>query len=133
MTSNHSLTVAEVSAIITDEKVKERLDFTKSFVENFYGPCATGITAHANNGRMTKYWWELPQCMPKPNATDASAGAASCLTGGTQMYEVDGDNKNALTCTPQTKITSPKKTSVSSYTIDQFVDRFCMPEIDTSI
>ena len=111
------------------ENLNNRIDSLKIFVREFYGKCASEITKHSNDGRMTKYWWELEECLPTASGTpgDDNNPTLECIEGE-RDFVYDG-KPPTLKCKQQT----PPQGSTGTSGIGNFLDRYCLPEIDYSI
>lgn len=133
-----SVTVTDAAAAFTPAMIQTRRTSLKAFVRHFYGPCATEITKHSNKGSMTKYWWDFPECQP---ACDGEAegieGSTCCLGLDSVHFDYDKDKPvKKLTCKaqgeePDSGQTIGTGTAVNS--LDMFIQKFCMPEIDFNI
>ena len=120
-TNAESVTVAEAETILSPRQLASRKDSLKCFVEHFYAKCLAQISNHSNAGRMTKYWWEFNKCMPNVDGGQHSSDD-ECLDAG-RNFKYEG---NQVTCPMH------KNIDQRAYGINVFMDRFCMPKINTS-
>lgn len=128
MAKQNSITIEAAYGLLTDEQADARLHATTKFINLFYGPCATQITRYSNNGRMTKYWWEIPECTPSGAGSEPGGleqFSTKCLQSGREFAEIDGHHQ--VVCNEQGNFGD------KTYGIDMFIEKFCMPEIDHSI
>ena len=112
--------VAEAQKILSPRQLEIRKDSLKAFVEHFYGKCAIQMTKHSDAGGMLKYWWDFDECMPAANGTQHFS--LECLDAG-RSFEYDGKQ---LTC-PMRQTIDQKP-----YSVDHFLEKFCMPRLDSS-
>jgi len=131
LAKDDSITVANLEKLLNEDVLEKRMNSLQTFVKHFYGKCASQISRYSNDGSMTKYWWDIPECMPG-TADDASTKSVTCLTGG-RDFTLKADK---LTCDEQTAATTSGDAltgKTTAYGVDQFLDKFCMPEIDPGI
>ena len=125
LTQSESMTVNALEDVLNEDALEARMNSLQIFVKHFYGKCASQISKHSNDGSMTKYWWDIPECMPGSgpanSGTAANTKSIKCLTGGRSFTLEAGE----LKCEPQASDTAPG--------IDRFLDQFCMPEVDPGI
>ena len=116
-----SVTVAEAETILSLRQLASRIYSLRAFVKHFYGRCATQLAKYSDAGGMTKYWWDFDECMPTANGTQQFS--LECLDAD-RSFEHDG---NQLTCPARQTI------GQKPYGLDAFIDKFCMPEIDSGV
>ena len=108
--------------VVNAANLNIRMNSLKNFVKHFYSKCASEISRYSNDGAMTKYWWDFPECMPSAGAPVAVGEiSAACLQPGKDFKEPAKPGDPA-TCTDQV-------VSGGAYS-DKFLDQYCMPEIE---
>ena len=138
-----SMTVKDAATALTPAIVQARRASTQAFVKHFYGPCASQISKHSNDGRMTKYWWDFPECMPlladsaagEPTDDEKKAVTTSCLGEGVtytkNKKDQTADPGRTASCTNDESLKGVGNTNhIPYFGLDVFVLKFCMPEID---
>merc|ERR1711924_201388 len=72
-----------VSITSNTANLNKRIDSLQVFIAHVYGKCASAITDHSNDGSMTKYWWDLPKCLPTAGGTPGNDDnpTLECLEG----------------------------------------------------
>ena len=129
-------TVKEASEIMSNgNHLNKRMQSLKNFVKYFYGKCTSLISQYSDDGSMTKYWWDIPECMPTSDGSSSRPGipVIGCLERGkdfTYIPSMDGSS-GVLKCEAQAEV-APRHAAQSTATtgIHNFLDRYCMPEID---
>ena len=117
------ITVDEALATLSPTALADRMESLKNFVKHFYGKCASQISKYSNDGAMTKYWWDFPECMPAAaGGSGTGVISAACLLPGKNFQEPANPGDPA-TCTEQV-------VSDGAYS-DKFLDQYCMPEVLT--
>jgi len=117
------MTVGDAMGIFDGESYQKRMGSLKNFVKHFYGKCASAISRHSSSGAMTKYWWEIEECLPKKvaNETDDETNTAGMIATDCQMTAMDFmaplPGNLAARCMPQ---------SADGYN-DRFLGMYCMP------
>ena len=120
--SSSKVTVEDAMKIVNAANLNLRMNSLKNFVKHFYSKCASEISKYSNDGAMTKYWWDFPECMPAAGgAAVAGEISAACLLPGKDFKEPANPGDPA-TCTDQV-------VSGGAYS-DKFLDQYCMPEIE---
>ena len=120
--SSSKVTVEDAMKIVNAANLNLRMNSLKNFVKHFYSKCASEISRYSNDGAMTKYWWDFPECMPAAGgAAVAGEISAACLLPGKDFKEPANPGDPA-TCTDQV-------VSGGAYS-DKFLDQYCMPEIE---
>ena len=76
------ITVDEALATLSPTALADRMESLKNFVKYFYGKCASQISKYSNDGAMTKYWWDIPECMPTDTTPPAGGVAAVTPVAG---------------------------------------------------
>ena len=130
-------TVEQASAITTNlAHLNTRMQSLKNFAKHFYGKCASTIAKYSDDGSMTRYWWDIPECMPTSDGTPSSPGIPTigCLEGGRDFTLTPGDRTagtpGVLKCEAQPEVAVGSTTTTG---MSNFLDRYCMPEIDHSL
>jgi len=148
------ITVDDALKTLSTDALAARMNSLKNFVKYFYGKCASEISRFSNDGAMTKYWWDIPECMPANTSPPAGGGAAvtpvpgtvntDCLKGRKTFSAPENAAPSAppapgappaapmakvgaATCEDQ-DTTSDSTSSASAYN-DLFLDKYCMPEL----
>jgi hypothetical protein len=138
LTEDESIKVNDLlTNVLNEVNLEARMNSLQIFVKHFYGKCASQISKHSNDGSMTKYWWDIPECMPGSgpanSGTAANTKSIKCLTGGRSFTLEAGE----LKCEPQAAATTASATATTASAtapgIDRFLDQFCMPEVDPGI
>lgn len=112
--------LSDLHDVITYENYKTKLSNVTFFITTVYGPCIEKINSFTNNGRMTKYYWDIPECNPQCTfplqviGKNATSGLADCSQHG------DKDPATA-----NTKV-------LAIYSMDQVITKFCLPQFDHS-
>ena len=131
-------TVKEASDIMSNAAyLNKRMQSLKNFVKYFYDTCASLISQHSDDGSMTKYWWDIPECMPTSDGLPSSPGIPTidCLEGGKDFTYTPGmkGSSGVLKCEAQAEVALPGAAPSTTTTgMHNFLDRYCMPEIDHS-
>jgi len=130
-------TVEQALAIMTNlAHLNTRVQSLKNFAKHFYGKCASTIVKYSNDGSMTRYWWDIPECMPTSDGTPSSPGIPTigCLEGGRDFTFTPGDSTagtpGVLKCEAQPEVAVG---STSTTGMSNFLDRYCMPKVDHSL
>ena len=120
--SASTVTVEDAMKVVNAKHLNNRMNSLKNFVKHFYSKCASEISRYSNDGAMTKYWWDFPECMPSAGGSVAVGEiSAACLQPGKDFKEPAKPGDPA-TCTDQV-------VSDGAYS-DKFLDQYCMPEIE---
>lgn len=119
-------TVAQVNAWIDTEKLNLRMKQIKNFVTSYYGPCTSAISKFSENGRMTKYWWDVESC--KTEATPGDAGT-SCTSDQVAKIEVDASNVRKVTCEDPVA-PADGETPSNILSMDLLIATYCLPQFD---
>ena len=77
------ITVDDALKTLSTDALAARMNSLKNFVKYFYGKCASEISRFSNDGAMTKYWWDIPECMPANTSPPAGGGTAVTPVPGT--------------------------------------------------
>jgi len=143
LAKDDSITVEDLLTLLDEAALEKRMESLQIFVKHFYGKCASQISKYSNDNSMTKYWWDIPECTPRSATTDTnSKKSIECLSGAREFkFETDAqaDGSGTLTCEDQGKMVDGSAMSgklngkTAEYKVDQFLDKFCMPEIDPGI
>jgi len=135
-----SIKVEGLSALLSNDVLQKRMSSLQTFVKYFYGKCASQISKHSNDGSMTKYWWDIPECMPTSITSPPSPAdykSVECLTGGKKFKTETVNGNEVLKCEEQvavdTSLAGVTNSQLGSYGVDQFLDKFCMPEVDPGL
>ena len=116
------VTVEDAMAVVNAANLNLRMTSLKNFVKYFYSKCASEISRYSNDGAMTKYWWDFPECMPAAaGGSGTGVISAACLLPGKNFQEPANPGDQA-TCVDQV-------VSGGAYS-DKFLDQYCMPEIE---
>jgi len=133
-------TVKEASDIMSNAAhLNKRMQSLKNFVKYFYGTCSSLISQHSDDGSMTKYWWDIPECMPTSDGLPSSPGIPTidCLEQGGKDFTYTPGMKGSsgvLKCEAQAEVALPGAAPSTTTTgMHNFLDRYCMPEIDHSL
>ena len=120
-TSSSKVTVEDAMKVVNAANLNIRMNSLKNFVKHFYSKCASEISRYSNDGAMTKYWWDFPECMPSAGGAAAVGEiSAACLLPGKDFHGPANPGDPA-TCTEQV-------VSDGAYS-DKFLDQYCMPEV----
>jgi len=133
---DEAITVMDAMNVVNAANYKIRMNSLKNFVKYFYGRCASEISRHSTSGAMTKYWWDIVECLPTKvtdDTTEADSAPGTietdCLLPGMFFmapYAANPDNGGtgsmAATCMLQ---------STDAYN-DRYLDMYCMPVIEAS-
>lgn len=140
------ITVDEALATLSTTALAARMASLKNFVKYVYGKCASEMSRYSNDGAMTKYWWDIPECMPiDSGATTTTTGAINtdCLKGrktfaaptgaatGTAPPTGTATPTGPATCSDQNGVgvaSAPSPVVAGTYN-DLFLDKYCMPEL----
>ena len=143
-----TVTVEQALATLSTANLAIRMESLKNFVKYFYGKCASEISRYSNDGAMTKYWWDIPECMPADTTAPAAGGAAptppvagtvntDCLKGRKTFSAPATAAPSATppagtTPAPMAKVGAAEckeqDTTSGAYN-DLFLDKYCMPEL----
>ena len=119
--SSSKVTVDDAMKVVNAKNLDLRMNSLKNFVKHFYSKCASEISRYSNDGAMTKYWWDFPECMPSAGGAAAVGEiSAACLLPGKDFHGPANPGDPA-TCTEQV-------VSDGAYS-DKFLDQYCMPEV----
>ena len=135
--SRHNVWTVDQAYEITSSRdtLNKRLDSLQNFVKHFYGKCASAISKHSNDGSMTKYWWDLEECMPAGDGSipgDANSPTLECLEGDKDfIYEASEEDNTSGTLLCKAQEAPPGSTGTSG--MNNFIARYCMPEIDYTV
>ena len=135
---DEAITVMDAMAVVNAANYKLRMNSLKNFVKYFYGRCASEISRHSTSGAMTKYWWDIEECLPTKVADDTTPATSvagmietDCLLPGMVFmapYAANPSNAGtgsvAATCMLQS-------TGAQAYN-DRYLDMYCMPVIEAS-
>ena len=135
--SRHNVWTVDQAYEITKDRdtLNKRLDSLQNFVKHFYAKCASAISKHSNDGSMTKYWWDLEECMPAGDGSipgDANSPTLECLEGDKDfIYEASEEDTTSGTLLCKAQEAPPGSTGTSG--MNNFIARYCMPEIDYTV
>ena len=106
------ITVDEALATLSPTALADRMESLKNFVKYFYGKCASQISKYSNDGAMTKYWWDIPECMPTDTTPPAAGGGAA--GGGAAVNTPVAGRVNTDCLKGRKKFVAPTPTNAAS-------------------
>lgn len=115
------------------DNLNKRIDSLQVFIAHVYSKCASAITKHSNDGSMTKYWWDLPECLPTASGTPGNDDnpTLECIEGDKDfIYDKASDT---VTCVEQPPPAAGATMASNTAGMNNFIDRYCLPEIDYSL